>query len=88
MPKNHGASVKDDRQYEALRRQGESKEKAARVANASSNTSRSRVGKKGGRGESYEDRSLQELRKRAADIGIEGRSRMNKKELINALRNH
>lgn len=88
MPKNHGASVKDDRQYETLRRQGESKEKAARIANASANTSRSRVGKKGGRGESYEDRSLQELRKRAADIGIEGRSRMNKKELINALRNH
>jgi hypothetical protein len=34
MAKDHGPSVKDDEQYEALRRQGESKEKAARIANA------------------------------------------------------
>ncbi len=33
MAKQHGRAVKDDEQYEALRRQGESKEKAARIAN-------------------------------------------------------
>ena len=88
MPKKHGGSVKDDKQYEALRRQGESKEKAARIANASAGSSRSQTGSKGGAGESYEDRSMHDLRKRAAEIGIEGRSSMNKKQLIEALRNH
>jgi hypothetical protein len=33
MAKDHGPSVKDDEQYEELRKQGESKEKAARIAN-------------------------------------------------------
>ncbi|CAN5809191.1 hypothetical protein BH23ACT5_BH23ACT5_08080 [soil metagenome] len=31
--KSPGPSVKDDRRYEALRREGASKEKAARIAN-------------------------------------------------------
>ncbi len=89
MPaKKPGPSVKDDEQYEALRDQGASKEKAARIANASANSSRSTVGKRGGKGESYEDRTVPELRERAAEIGIDGRSKMNKSELIDALRNH
>ena len=33
MAKNHGPQIKDDEQYEALRKQGASKEKAARIAN-------------------------------------------------------
>ena len=84
MAKDHGPSVKDDEQYEKLRKKGESKEKAARIAN----TGRSRAGRRGGRSGSYEDWSKQDLQKRAREIGIEGRSRMNKGELINALRNH
>jgi hypothetical protein len=91
MAKNHGSSVKDDEQYEALRRKGESKEKAARIANASSNSSRSETGRKGGKGGKggdYEDRSKQELYDKAKDVGIEGRSKMSKSQLINALRNH
>ncbi len=78
MAKDHGPSVKDDEQYERLR------EKAARIAN----TGRSRAGRRGGKSGSYGDWSKQDLQKRAREIGIEGRSRMNKGELINALRNH
>jgi hypothetical protein len=85
MPqKSHGPSVKDPEQYEALRRKGESKEKAARIAN----TGRRSASKKGGKSASYEDWSKDELQKRAAEIGIEGRSKMNKGELVKALRNH
>lgn len=81
-------SIKDEKQYEALRRQGASKEKAARISNASSNTSRSSTGRKGGTSGSYEDWSKNDLMKRAREIGIEGRSSMSKSELVSALRNH
>ena len=85
MPqKSPGPSVKDHEQYEALRDQGASKEKAARIAN----TSRQSAAKKGGKSGSYEDWTKQDLEKRAAEIGIDGRSKMNKGELVNALRNH
>ena len=85
MAKDHGSSVKDDEQYEALRREGASKEKAARIANAGD---RGSTGSKGGQSGSYEDWSKDELEDRAAEIGIEGRSKMNKSELVDALRNH
>jgi hypothetical protein len=85
MAKDHGPSVKDDRQYEALRREGASKEKAARIANAGS---RSQTGRKGGRAGRYEERSKEDLLKKAREVGIEGRSKMSKGELIDALRNH
>jgi hypothetical protein len=81
-------SVKDEKQYEAIRRQGASKEKAARIANASSNTSRSATGRKGGNSGSYDDWSKEQLQKRAREIGIEGRSSMSKSQLVDALRNH
>ena len=83
MAKDHGPSVKDDRQYERLRQQGESKQKAARIAN----TPRKQSGKRGGSSPSYDDWSKDDLQKRAREIGIEGRSGMNKGELVKALRN-
>ena len=84
MAKNHGSSIKDDEQYEALRREGASKEKAARIANSP----RSSTGRKGGKASKYEDQTKEQLQERAREIGIEGRSKMNKGELIDALRNH
>jgi len=86
MAKDHGPAIKDDELYEKLREEGESKEKAARIANAKAGGEG--VSEKGGEGQSYEDRSVEELRERAAEIGIEGRSEMDKGELADALRNH
>jgi hypothetical protein len=84
MAKDHGPSVKDDRRYEALRKQGASKEKAARIAN----TPAKQAGKKGGRSAKYEDWNKTDLERKAREVGIEGRSKMSKGELIDALRNH
>lgn len=84
MAKDHGPSIKDDEQYEALRRQGASKEKAARIAN----TDRTTAGRRGGKSAPYEEWSKDDLYDRAKEIGIEGRSSMTKDQLIDALRNH
>lgn len=82
--KDHGNSIKDDERYEALRDQGYSKEKAARIANSDAHE----TGIKGGHASKYEDRTKDELYRKAKEVGIEGRSKMDKQELINALRNH
>ena len=87
MAKNHGAQIKDDETYETLRDKGESKEKAARIANAKASPSQ-HPSKKGGKSGSYEDWTKDDLYGRAQEIGIEGRSDMSKDELIDALRNH
>ena len=81
MPRSQ---IKDEKQYEALRDQGMSKEKAARIANSN----RKKTGKKGGKSSKYEDWSKSDLYDKAKEVGIEGRSKMNKDELIDALRNH
>ena len=93
MPKSRsaddpGPSVKDPAMYEALREDGASKEKAARISNAAAASSRSAVGRRGGEGEDYDERTKDELMERAAELGIEGRSSMSKDELVDALRNH
>ena len=86
--KDPGPSVKDPELYEELRDDGASKEKAARIANAAANSSRSAVGRKGGKSGDYEDWTVEDLRRRAREIGVEGRSTLRKGELISALRNH
>ena len=86
--KKPGPSVKDDEKYEALRREGNSKEKSARIANASANEGSSTVAKRGGEAGSYDDWTVKGLRKRAADLDIDGRSSMTKSQLVDALRNH
>ncbi len=88
MPgKEHGPSIKKPDTYDALREQGTSKEKAARIANAQANPGQN-PSKKGGHARKYEDRSKAELYDKAKEVGIEGRSAMSKSELIDALRNH
>jgi hypothetical protein len=84
MAKDHGPQIKDDEQYEALRREGASKEKAARIAN----TNRHEAGRRGGKSPAYEDWSKGDLYEKAKEVGIDGRSKMNKGELIDALRHH
>ena len=76
--------AKDHEQYERLREEGASKEKAARIAN----TGRQTAGERGGQSTRYEEQSKEDLKERARDLGIEGRSELNKDELIDALRNH
>jgi hypothetical protein len=75
--------IKDEKQYEALRDQGMSKEKAARIANSGKEAS-----KKGGKHSAYEEWTKEDLMKKAAEVGIEGRSKMDKEGLIEVLRNH
>lgn len=82
--KRPGPGVKDEARYEALRREGASKEKAARIAN----TDPEEAGRRGGGSPPYEEWTREELYERAREIGIEGRSEMSKRELISALRNH
>ncbi len=82
MGKKDNPRIKDQEQYETLREKGESKEKAARIANTPDS------GKKGGKAGKYEERSRNDLLKKAEEVGIKGRSKMSKKELIEALRNH
>jgi len=69
--------IKNEDQYEALREKGMSKEKAARIANADvDHDSRP-----------YEDRSRTELYELAKELDIAGRSKMDKSELIKAIKN-
>ncbi len=87
MTKDHGPSIKDDETYEALREDGASKEKAARIANAKASDDQS-PSEKGGKASPYEEWTRDELYERAQELDIEGRSDMNKDELISALRDH
>ncbi|MFB9055815.1 Rho termination factor [Mariniflexile ostreae] len=79
MPDNR---IKNEAQYEALRNQGYSKEKSARIANTPD------AGKKGGKAKPYEDWTKKELYAQAKNVGIEGRSKMDKATLIKALRSN
>ena len=80
--------IKDEKMYRALRREGNSEEKAARIANAAAASSRGEVRARGGTSPGYEDWTKKQLAERAREIGVKGRSSMSKQQLISALRNH
>ncbi len=75
--RDHGPSIRNDEVYEALRDDGASKRKAARIANAQANDRRAGP---------YEEWTRDALYDRAKQLDIDGRSGMNKDELIDALR--
>jgi hypothetical protein len=50
MAKDHGSSVKDDKQYEGLRKKGMSKERAAKIANTKGASKKGGKKSKGGSG--------------------------------------
>lgn len=80
MTKDHGPTIKSDKVYEDLREAGASKEKAARIANAYAG------GTIDHDSTHLENRSKDELYDEAKEIGIEGRSDMDKDQLIKAIR--
>lgn len=83
MPeKKDSSKIKNEKQYEALREKGYSKQKSARIANTPDS------GERGGHSSGYDERSRKELYDKAKQVGIPGRSKMSKKELAEALRNN
>ncbi|WP_431797360.1 SAP domain-containing protein [Microbacterium kunmingense] len=89
MPQGRGSSsLKDPELYEELRKDGASKEKAARISNAAARDGRKAVGRRGGESGNYEDWTVAELRGRAKELGLSGYSNKKKAELISMLRDH
>jgi Rho termination factor-like protein len=82
------SSIKDEKLYQDLRKQGDSKEKAARISNAAAARGRSSVAKAGGKSGSYQDWTVTELKKRAKELGLSGYSSLTKDKLIKKIRNH
>ena len=91
-------SKKDERQYEHVkkseRERGRSEERAEEIAARTVNKQRRQEGRTesktsratGNPNTRLEDRTLDELRNRARELDIEGRSGMSKSELVKAIR--
>ena len=89
---------KDERQYEKIRdsrlERGRSQARAKEIAARTVNKRRREEGRTperttqgtGNPRASLEDRTVAELRHRAAKLGIDGRSKMNKAQLVRAIR--
>ena len=82
------SSIKNEKLYQDLRKQGDSKEKAARISNAATARGTSSVGRKGGKSGSYQDWTVPQLKKRAKELGMSGYSGLTKDKLVARLRNH
>lgn len=77
MPVKKMNNIKNKEQYKALKKKGVSKEKAARIANTEHPDYDSRP---------YEERTRGQLYELARELEIEGRSKMEKDQLIHAIR--
>ena len=80
-------TIKNEKLYEDLRDEGNSKQKSARIANAAAARGTSAVGRKGGESGSYDDWTVAELKKRAKEIGLSNYSALTKTKLIDKIRN-
>ena len=93
-------SDKDERQYQHIKESqletGSSEDRAEEIAARTVNKQRREEGRTpnatsqgtGNPNSSLEERTVEELRNRAAELNIEGRSKMKKAELIDAIRDH
>jgi hypothetical protein len=91
-------SKKDERQYEHIKesakKRGKSEKRAKEIAARTVNKSRRLSGRTsnkttqgtGNPNTSLEERTVDELRQRAAQLDVQGRSRMKKRELLRAIR--
>jgi hypothetical protein len=82
------SSIKNEKLYQDLRKEGGSKEKAARISNAVAAEGESAVARRGGKSPSYAEWTVPELKKRAKELGMSGYSSLTKDKLISILRNH
>ncbi len=82
------SSIKNEKMYRDLRKEGNSKERAARISNAAAARGASSVGRKGGESGSYDDWTVSDLKRRAKELGLSGYSSLTKSKLIAKLRNH
>jgi hypothetical protein len=80
-------SIKNEKMYEELRKEGNSKQKSARIANAAAARGKSSVGRKGGQSGSYDDWTVRQLKNRAKELGLSGYSGLTKDKLISKIRN-
>jgi hypothetical protein len=81
------SSIKNEKMYEDLRKEGNSKQKSARISNAAAARGKSSVGRKGGKSGSYDDWTVADLKKRAKELGLTGYSSLTKSKLIAEIRN-
>jgi hypothetical protein len=70
MAKDHGPSIKDDKQYEGLRKKGMSKQRAARIANDPDSSSKG--GKASGSGKKRNTTSQGGTKAQKAAAGRKG----------------
>jgi hypothetical protein len=70
MAKDHGSSVKDDKQYEGLRKKGMSKSRAARIANDPQSSQKG--GKASGSGKTRDTKSQGGTKAQKAAAGRKG----------------
>ncbi|WP_394774235.1 Rho termination factor [Flavobacterium sp.] len=75
------SKIQNEEQYNSLLKKGYSHEKAVGLANAS------QTDQKGGNSKPYNEWTKEELYQEARRVGIQGRSYMSKKNLIQSLRN-
>lgn len=93
-------SEKEERQYDHIKEsgmeRGKSEDKAEEIAARTVNKQRRQQGKTrnktsqgtGNPNQSLEERTKQELYNQAQQLGIEGRSKMTKTQLVKAIRKH